>query len=337
MPGNRNRILYCLIIFAAIILAAGFIINFSGCFLNFSSPPDETSSVSETPASGDGSGTQDETTDSVQTTGQESLEDMSGDIITEFKDMVEKGTEPVELLAFVDKNIDKTNKEAATYMVGEAIRISEEKKIGFTDKFTQDDMQEKIYQILNENYEIDINKLISNQDPDLKALIDEIIARKYKIMSVEGFLMPVVDYLAYEIYYDYIDEELTDFISIYLDESNQPAVLDAGIVISANEFLLRIDNAFKYLEKYPSSPRYDKVKKLNAGRLQVYLGGIDNTPVFDGADKIYPEKLAEFEVFAKQYESTATGDVIKSYLELLDRENYFRTPSVDDFLRALYN
>ncbi len=347
MTGNRNRILYYLIIFATIILAAGLIINLSGCCLNFSSlvssteqqqsVSDETSSVSETSASGDESNTQDESTDSIETTGQEGLEDMSGDIIAEFKDKVENDTEPVELLAFIDENIDKVNTEAATYMVGEAIRISEEKKFDFTDKFTEDNIQEKIYQALDENYEVDMNKLAGTQDAELKALIDETIARKYKILSVEGFFMPLVDYSAYEIYYDYIDEELIDYIGIYLDESDQPAVLDAGIVISASDFLLRIDKAFKYLEKYPDSPRYAKVKQLNAGRLQVYLGGIDNTPVFDGTNKIYPEKLAEFEVFAQQYEGTATGDVIKSYLELLDQENYFRTSNVDNFLQALYN
>jgi hypothetical protein len=336
MPGNRNRILYYLIIFATIILATGLIINLSGCCLNLSSS-DETSSVSETAASGDESNTQDESSDSAETTGQEVLEDMSGDIIAEFKDMVESGTEPIDLLIFIDENIDKANTEAATYMVGEAIRISEDKKIDFTDKFTEDNIQEKIYQALDENYEVDMNKLASAQDAELKALIDETIARKYKILSVEGFFMPLVDYSEYGIYHDYIDEELMDFINIYLDESNRPAVLDAGIVVSANKFLLRIDKAFKYLEKYPDSPRYDKVKQLNAGRLQIYLGGIDNTPVFDSANKIYPEKLAEFEAFAQQYEGTATGDAIKSYLELLDQENYFKTSNVDDFLQALYN
>ena len=133
-----------------------------------------------------------------------------------------------------------------------------------------------------------------------------------------------------------IDAELNEFISIYLDESTRPAVLDAGIVIPMEDFLIRIDKAFKYLEQYPDSPRYNQVNKFNGGRLNVYLGGIDNNPVFDINGKIYPERLTEFENFAEQYQGTKLGDILKSYLELLKQEGYKKTANVDDFLQKLY-
>ena len=63
------------------------------------------------------------------------------------------------------------------------------------------------------------------------------------------------------------------------------------------------------------------------------MGGIDNTPVFDDSNKIYPEKLAEFEDFAVKYEGAELGNVLKSYLALLSSENYIHTAKIDEFLQ----
>jgi hypothetical protein len=173
-------------------------------------------------------------------------------------------------------------------------------------------------------------------DSELKPLIDETIARKYKILAAEGFFMPLVDYAAYGIYAGAIDAELNEFISIYLDESTRPAIMGAGIAITMEDLLIRIDKAFKYLEQYPDSPRYRKVSQFNGGRLNAYLGGIDNNPVFEIDGKIYPDRLTEFENFSNQYQDTQLGNVLKSYLDLLNQEGFKKTANVDDFLQKLY-
>ena len=335
---------YFFLVLMPLVFISVLAIALSGCCLNLSSLVSPTTQTART--SSEGTRATDSTTGesgarkdtaAQEIDDQSGLEGIDGSIATEFKKMVKDGKDPLNLLEYIDANIDKINTEAATYMVGEAIRLSEEKKFEFSDKFYKGGVQDKILNALGGSYEVDMVKLINAKDAELKALIDETVARKYKVLSTEGVFIPLVDYAAYGVYYDYIDDELKDFISVYLDESNQPSILDAGVVVSINEFLKRIDKAFGYLENYPDSPRFDKVKQLNGGRLNVYLGGIDNTPVFDGSNKIYPEKLTEMKAFAQQYSGTKLGKVLDDYLALLAKENYKKTSNVDDFLAALYS
>jgi hypothetical protein len=335
---------FCFLLFFIGVIIFGLAINFSGCCLNLStwvtSSTDTEQESGATSASTSDSGlisqTAAEETSAMQTGEITAHDDLSIKTMEGFDKMVSEGADTPELFSFLDSNIKNADTGTITYLVGEIIRISEEKKFDFTDKFTKGKIQEKIYKALGESYEVDMQILAASADAELKPLIDETIARKYKIFAVEGFFMPLVDYAAYGIYAGSIDAELNEFISIYLDESTRPAVMDAGIVIPVEDFLIRMDKAFKYLEQYPDSPRYKKVDQFNGGRLNAYLGGIDNSPVFDIDGKIYPGRLAEFENFAIQYQGTKLGDILKFYLELLGQEGYKKTANIDDFLQKLY-
>ena len=336
---------YFLFSFIAVIVL-GLVLNFTGCCLNLSTRVTSSTDTAqqtketfaETPASDSGQASQTaaEETTAAQTVETTAKADMSEKVKADFDKLTGKGADTPELFNYLDSNIKDANIETDTYMAGELIRISEEKKFDFSDKFAKGKIQEKIFKALGESYEVDMQKLIASTDSELKPLIDETVARKYKILAAEGFFTPLVDYAAYDIYSGFINDELKYFISIYLDESTRPAVLDAGIVIPMEDFLTRIDKAFKYLEKYPDSPRYKQVNQFNGGRLNAYLGGIDNNPVFDIDGKIYPDRLTEFQNYAAQYQGTKLGGILKSYLELLGQEGNKKTASIDDFLQKLY-
>jgi hypothetical protein len=334
---------YFLFILIGVIVIA-LVLNFTGCCLNLStwvtSSTDTGQQTVATTAgssdSGQSSQTVIEETTAAQTVDTTAQDDLSVKIRAGFEKLMGEGADTPELFSYLDTNVKDADTGTVTFMVGEMIRISEEKKFDFTDKFTKGKIQEKIYKALGESYEVDMQILAASTDAELKPLIVETIARKYKILAVEGFFMPLVDYSAYGIYAAFIDAELNEFISIYLDESTRPAVLDAGIVIPMEDFLIRMDKAFKYLEQYPDSPRYKQVNQFNGGRLNAYLGGIDNNPVFDIDGKIYPERLAEFQAFATQYQGSKLGSILKSYLELLNQEGYKKTANIDDFLQKLY-
>lgn len=326
------------------LIVLGLSLNITGCCLDLStwvtSSTDTAQQTEETTAmasdSVQDSQTAVEETTAVQTGDAAEQNDLSIKIKADFDKLVSEGTDTPELFSFLDSNIKDADTGALTYMVGEMIRISEEKQFDFTDKFTKGKIQEKIFMALGESYEVDMQVLAAGSDAELKPVIDETITRKYKILAVEGFFMPLVDYAAYGIYAGSIDAELNEFISIYLDESTQPAIMGAGFAITMEDFLIRIDKAFKYLEQYPDSPRYDKVSYFNGGRLNAYLGGIDNNPVFDIDGKIYPERLTEFENFSSQYQDSQLGNILKSYLELLNQEGFKKTASINDFLEKLY-
>jgi hypothetical protein len=275
-----------------------------------------------------------EEAESIETKGIDSSE-KSLEIKNEFKDLLDGGADLIELFEFIDKNIENSDSETASYMIAAVSKKSEDERFDFENKFANSEIQQAILDALGGGYEVDMDKLKNTDNENLKDLIEETIARKYRIINVEGFFMPIVDYAAYNMYRDYLTEEMNDYLDIQLDESVRPAILDAGIVIPVEEFLNRIDKSFAYMEKYPDSPRYNEIKQFNSGRLQVYLGGIDNTPVFDISGDIYPEKLSEFQDFALVFEGTALGDVLKDYLNLLEQENYKHTAAIDEFLSEL--
>lgn len=330
---KRKSFLYFFTGIVSILVMLALAFSFSGCCITaYLADLSKTKSTESTTTGANETDTQ-ETTTSAATSDQPSSESKLKEIGQKFDQLVLSGADTVEIFNFIDVNIKDADPGLATGMLAKVIEISEEKKFDFTDKFTSHGIQTAISDALGGEYIVDMEMLKNTTDVKLKDLIAETISRKYKIISVEGFFTPIVDYVAYNIYREFITEEINSFMDIYLDESVQPSVLDLGIVISIEEFLGRINKAFKYLADYPDSPRYVTVKQLNAGRLRVYLGGIDNTPVFDDSNKIYPEKLAEFEDFAVKFEGAELGDILKSYLNLLSSENYIHTAKIDEFLQ----
>ena len=71
------------------------------------------------------------------------------------------------------------------------------------------------------------------------------------------------------------------------------------------------------------------------GKLWVYMGGIDNTPVFKSSGNIVPQRLEDFKANAEKYKGTRFGDKLTEYLDLLKSENYSRTEKVADYIENL--
>jgi hypothetical protein len=130
---------------------------------------------------------------------------------------------------------------------------------------------------------------------------------------------------------------MREYLDVKADESDKPFVMDGAITITADELVGRILKSTEYLENYPDSPAYDEIKQLNDWRTWVYLGGIDNSRVFGSDGRILPEKLSEFEDMLAEYSDTGFGEILASYLELLEQENYMRTEKIDNFLNNIYS
>ncbi len=284
--------------------------------------------------------TQEETTNeetASQETETPSVEvDQSLETENEFNSL-EKTVENIEgIFNFIDNNIANCNPDFASNMVYTVIRLCEDYKLEFTDEFNDPEVQSTIYELAPSMENLDLEVLKNTDNENVKEIIEEAINKKYKLVSVEGFIMPIVDYQAYyDEYGQYLTAEMDDYLSIKLEESNKPALVDGGIAIPVDDYIQRILKSMEYLENYPDSPRFDEIKQFNNGRILAYLGGIDNTPVFDSDGKIKPEKFAEFQNMLTKYASTEFGEILGSYLDLLEQENYTRTQKIDDFLSNL--
>ena len=319
----------------AIVIVSAFLIT--GCSLFLGQSTTSQTTTSEASITTAPSTETEMTTAVVETTAQESTTvttviGRSPEIDNEFQSLEKVPGNIKNIFKFIDDNIADSDPELASEMIYAVLSLCEDYKFDFTEKFSDQDVQNTINQMAPSIEDLDLNILKNTDDQKVKAIIEETISKKYKLMSVEGFIMPLVDYSAYDIYRQYLTQEMNDYLDIKLDESERPAVLDAGIVIPIDDFIQRIEKSIKYLEDYTDSPRFEVVKNFNDGRIFVYLSGIDNNPVFDSNLKVIPSKLTEFESIEVKYSGTIFGDILASYLNLLKQENYARTQKVDDFL-----
>jgi hypothetical protein len=326
---KKIKVTTCLLLITALLI----IVSTSGCSQILK--PAETSSITEKTLL-DSKTTEAVAESTAETTVQQSSTtsteaDKSKEIEIKFNGIDKNAGNIEKIFNFIDKNINSVNQDLAATIVYSVMKLCEDYKFEFTDKFSSQEIQNSILD-LSTSGEIDMEKLKNTDNQTLEGLVTEVINKKYKLMMVEGFVMPLVDYQAYDIYRQYLSKEMNDYMDIKLDESNRPSVLDAGIVIPTDDFIQRILKSYNYLENYPDSPRASEVKQFNHGRMQVYLGGIDNNPVFDSNQKILPEKLKEFENNLTKYSGTKFAEILNSFLELLKQESYIRTQKIDEFL-----
>jgi hypothetical protein len=137
-------------------IALGLALNITGCCLDLStwvtSSTDTEQQTEATTAEAADSAQASQTvaaeTTEVQTVDTAAQDDLSINIKADFDKLVSEGTDTPELFSFLDSNSKDADTGTLTYMVGEMIRISEEKKYDFTDKFTKGKIQEKIFNAL---------------------------------------------------------------------------------------------------------------------------------------------------------------------------------------------
>jgi hypothetical protein len=248
-------------------------------------------------------------------------------------DNLDKTTDNIGgIFEFIDQNIEYASPELATDMVYTVIGLCEGYKGDMLTKFSPNHIQEAIFEALPSLDNIDMELLKTTKDEDLRTLIEEAIAKKYRLIALEGSFEPVIDYQAYQQYSPYITHEMDSYIALKAKESNSPALLEAGIAVSMDEYVQRIIEAMDFVNEYPDSPRASEIKGYANLRLRFYLGGIDNSPAFDFNGKVLPERLQDFEEKLEIYRDTEFSGILDSYLKLLQQQDYVKTQQVIEFL-----
>jgi hypothetical protein len=246
----------------------------------------------------------------------------------------EKESDPLKIFGFIDLNILIANISFSDEMTDFAIEFSENELITFTDAYAKNTVQEKIWTYHDGTTDLAI--LAGSNDKELSGLAKETLNRKYKLVSTEGFICPIVDYLKYKIQYSsYLSKQMNAYIDIMAAESEKPSVTGGGITVFLEEFVNKIVSLYDFEEKYGGFARIYRIVNMLNSFLWVYLGGIDNTPVFKFDSTILPERLEDFKANAAKYKGTRFGDKLAEYLNLLESENFIRTEKVADYIDKL--
>lgn len=118
-------------------------------------------------------------------------------------------------------------------------------------------------------------------------------------------------------------------------EQVSPTGGDAAVGISWDSLGARLAATDRFLAAFPDAPARAVIQDRRVWYLRAFLTGWDNTAVFDHATKaLRPDVRRSFERFLEIHDSTPSAEVLRTYLDLLARTGYHRTPEVDEFLRS---
>lgn len=256
------------------------------------------------------------------------------DIKAEFEVLREAGSDPVKNFAFIDANIKFADTEFADEMIDFVLQFSESELYPFGDKYANAEIQQKLWTDFNGTTDLEILK--NADDEIISKLARETIDRRYKLEGIEGYISPIIDYESYKSYGMFLSKEMNSFIEIMAFESESSSIMDGAVVIPLDDFAVRIIKLYEFEEEYPGFIRIYYIVNMLNGKLWVYMGGIDNTPVFNFENNaIIQERLDNFKANAEKYKGTRFGDKLAEYIELLKAENYKRTQKVSDYIDNL--
>lgn len=153
--------------------------------------------------------------------------------------------------------------------------------------------------------------------------IEELKKIGYKLETAEGDLFPVIDYMYYEKYLDYISKDLKEYFRIMGIESEKVPAKDAALIISKEEIFSRALSQESFLINYPESLRKNEIENLFNKYTYFIYYGLNNTPLFD----FYTEKMKEEDVavYLKVINDNPESPLIKDlivFMDILEKNNF---------------
>jgi hypothetical protein len=163
----------------------------------------------------------------------------------------------------------------------------------------------------------------------LKATIEDLMARGYKLRTGEGTYWAIIDYSIYLEFIDYINEDIAAYISFMAKESALAATSDAALMIPVEEIYTRARLAEDFINLYPSSSSYDLMHEFYESYIYFYYYGVDNTPAFTFDTQILKDEFKDSYEQAKEDEQISTlADKTADYLVILENNSYTLTDDV---------
>lgn len=252
------------------------------------------------------------------------------DLKSDFQKIMNEKTSPQELMDFANNHISVLPKESASRLVLRLESIQREQIEARTDTLLKPDTQTALQQF---DFNSSLDEMIASaRDEKLLVILKETKANGFKIIPLEGNYYPIIDYEQYQIYQPYVNEDIKAYIDIAASESTQACLNDAAMTITWPELARRALRSEKFITQYPDSARIDDVRQQHDIYVTTYLYGANNTPAFDYDTKILNQKARQ-SYYETAKSSGQIAEVIKQYLTVLEKNQYKRTPEVEQYLK----
>ena len=167
------------------------------------------------------------------------------------------------------------------------------------------------------------NETSSFRNKNSKEFIEELRNIGYKLERAEGEFFPVIDYTFYNSYFQFISQDLKEYFSIMIIESERVPAKDAALVIDKEEIFRRALRQEGFLLNYSESQRKEEVEQLLSKYLYFIYYGLDNTPLFDFySKKMKEEDLIKYLKFTKENQESPLIKDLSVFMDIIEKNNY---------------
>lgn len=252
-------------------------------------------------------------------------------VMDEYKDLILKDNiQVVDLINWIDQNIESVPQEKAGEMVLELERVQQAALLEWQAKFENESVQTVLADLYLQNRTIE--NLNGLKDETVERIVAETLRNGFKVETAEGMFFPVLDYTTYGKYRDKVSPDLAEYFEIMAVESEQMPAKDAALVIGWDEVLNRARRQEAFLKQYPSSSQAGAVRQLLKRYVTFTLFGSNNTPLFSyETGKMNAKAKTAFSQKSWQTEDGAFSALISQYLKVLEENNFQLTTAVDNY------
>lgn len=133
----------------------------------------------------------------------------------------------------------------------------------------------------------------------------------------------------------YVTGAAREALRIQLLEQEARTGSDASVGIPWDSLGERLASTDRFLAEFPNAAARATVRDFRIFYLRAYLTGWENSTVFNRRTRVLrPEVRRSFERFVELQGATVSGEVVRTYLNLLARSAYRRTAEIDEFIRS---
>lgn len=123
--------------------------------------------------------------------------------------------------------------------------------------------------------------------------------------------------------------QMSEELKLYLDiQQGAKIASDAALTISRKDLEKQIILLEEIIIKSPNFADLNALKLHYQQRVEIYLTGLDNSPIIDDQGIVNKEVLNEFENFISAYPNSETTKIVKSFMSRLKDQNNQLTPQL---------
>jgi len=239
------------------------------------------------------------------------------------------------MVTYLDDNIQYLSIKNATDLVLLLELVQRDSFISFNEQLHSGKNDNILIDTYNyENITLDNVDRIQNEH--LKSIVTEILNSNFKFYVTEGTYDAIIDYSAYNMYSNYITEDIKYYFELMSIESNEPSYSDGSPILSLEEQFERAKKVANFMDKYDNSLRYNVMEY----RYYVYMG----TLLMDGPIRNIPVDSEytsdEFKLFIENADLSNKKNLavkeLSNFKELLIENDYKFNDNVKEYVTALW-